>query len=129
MSDAQIAALVAAMLALAGAARWLRLRESRIDDVAKARALAEERLAGFVATAALVSSDGSAAIVAGAGTVALLKRNGARVAARRLIPPLILGPAIEGVRVHTGDPSMGSIVLLDVVLEDVRALEASTARN
>lgn len=129
MSDAQIAAALGAMLVLAGLARWLRLRESRIDDAPKARALAAERLAGFVAQDALVSSDGSAAIVAGSGVVAVLKRRGARVLARRMLSPLILGPAIEGVRVHTGDTGFGSVVLLGVVAEEVRALEASAARD
>jgi len=125
VSEEQIVAALIAILTLAGVARWMRLGESRIDSAAKARSFAEERLAGFVADTALVSSDGTAAIVAGNGGIALLKRRGAKVAARRLIPPLILGPAIEGVRIESGDPGIGSVVLLGVVAEQVRELEAS----
>lgn len=128
MSEQQIAAALVAILALAWVGRRMRLAESRIDGAAKARLLAEERLAGFVARDALVSSDGAAALVAGNGTIAILKRRGARVAARRLVPPLVVGPAIEGVRVESAVAEVGSVILLGVVLEEVRALEVTAAR-
>ncbi len=64
---AQLGGSIAAILALAGIARWLRLGESRIGSVAEAREIAEDMLVGFRAHDALVSLDGGAAIVAGNG--------------------------------------------------------------
>jgi hypothetical protein len=125
---AQLGGSIAAILALAGVARWLRLGESRIGSAAEAREIAEDMLAGFNAHAALVSLDGGAAIVAGNGAVAVLKRHGAKVAARRLIPPLALGVAVEGVTVRTGERLFGDVVLLGVLEADVRGLEASLTR-
>lgn len=128
MNWPQLAGSIAAILALAGIARWLRLGESRIDSAAEAREIAEQMLAGFVAHAALVSQDGGAAIVAGNGAIAVLKRHGAKVAARRLLPPLALGPAIEGVTVKTGERLFGDVTLFGVLEADVRGLEASLTR-
>jgi uncharacterized protein involved in type VI secretion and phage assembly len=115
-------------LGLAAVARLLRLGESRIGDADQARRIAEDMLAGFEARRALVSGDGNAAIVAGNGTIAVLKRHGAQVAARRLLPPLVLRPAVEGVQVETGERLFGAITLLGVVEDDVRGLEASLTR-
>ena len=128
MNWTQLAGSIAAVLALAGIARWLRLGESRIGSAAEAREIAEQMLAGFVAHGAVVSQDGSAAIVAGNGAIAVLKRHGAKVAARRLLPPLALGPAIEGVTVKTGERLFGDVTLLGVLEADVRGLEASLTR-
>jgi hypothetical protein len=125
---AQLGGSIAAILALAGIARWLKLGESRIGSAAEAREIAEDMLAGFYAHAALVSQDGGAAIVAGNGAIAVLKRHGARVAARRLLPPLSIGPAIEGVTVRTGERLFGDVTLLGVLESDVRGLEASLTR-
>ncbi|PMZ06290.1 hypothetical protein C1Y06_30675, partial [Pseudomonas sp. FW306-02-H06C] len=86
----------AGVIALALIARWLRLGESRIASVAQARETAEQMLAGFIAHDAVIGTDGGAALVAGNGTIALLKRHGARIAARRLIAPLALSQGIEG---------------------------------
>jgi len=125
---AQLGGSIAAILVLAGIARWLRLGESRIGSAAEAREIAEDMLAGFYAHTALVSLDGGAAIVAGNGAVAVLKRHGAKVAARRLLPPLSLGVAVEGVTVHTGERLFGDVILLGVLEADVRGLEASLTR-
>jgi hypothetical protein len=128
MNWPQLAGSIAAILALAGIARWLRLGESRIGSVAEAREIAEDMLAGFRAHDALVSLDGGAAIVAGNGAIAVLKRHGARVVARRLLPPLSLGVAVEGVTVRTGERLFGDVTLLGVLEADVRGLEASLTR-
>ena len=128
MNWTQLAGSLVAILALAGIARWLRLGESRINDAAEAREIAEQMLAGFVAHAALVSQDGGAALVAGNGAIAVLKRHGARVAARRLLPPLRAYAAVEGVTVETGERLFGSVTLLGVLDSDVRGLEASLTR-
>lgn len=124
MNWVQIGGSLMAILALAGFARWLKLGESRIADEPTARRFAEEALAGFVAGPALVAPNGEAALVAGGGAVAVLKRHGANVAVRRLIPPLHLTEAIEGVTVETGERMFGAVTLHGVVGDEVRALEA-----
>ena len=128
MNWPQLAGSIAAILALAGIARWLRLGESRIGSIAEAREIAEDMLVGFRAHDALVSLDGGAAIVAGNGAIAVLKRHGARVVARRLLPPLSLGVAVEGVTVRAGERLFGDVTLLGVLEADVRGLEASLTR-
>lgn len=127
MNWVQLGGSLAAILTLAGVARWLKLGESRIVDEATARRFAEDALAGFVAGPALVAPNGDAALVAGGGAVALLKRHGANVAVRRLIPPLQLREAIEGVTVETGERMFGAVTLHGVVGDQVRALEAGAA--
>jgi hypothetical protein len=124
----QLGGSIVAILLLAGVARLLRLGESRISTEADARRIAEEMLAGFDARAALVSEDGGAALVAGDGAIAVLKRHGAQVAARRLVPPLRIHTAVEGVTVETGERLFGSVTLLGVVDSQVRGLEASLTR-
>jgi len=116
---------LAAILALAGIARLLKLGQSRIVDAETAARFAEDRLAGFEAGPTLVSIDGSAALVAGVGTVAVLKRHGASVVARRLIPPLRLSTAIEGVAIETGERLFGAVTLLGVTESEVRDMETA----
>ena len=128
MTWVQLGGSLLAVLALAGVARLLRLGEARITDAAKARQMAEEMLAGFEARAAIVGTDGNAALVAGNGAIAVLKRHGAKVAARRLLPPLTLLPAVEGVEVATGERLFGNVLLFGVVDADVRGLEAALTR-
>lgn len=118
----QLGGSVAAILALAGIARLLRLGESRIDSPAKAIEFAEHALVGFHGERAIVSEDGGAALVAGNGTIAVLKRHGAKVAVRRLLPPLKLREAIEGVSVETGETLFGAVTLRGVLVAEVRAL-------
>lgn len=128
MNWVQLGGSLIAILGLAGIAHLLKLGESRISDAAKAREMAEDMLAGFEARAAIVSSDGNAALVAGNGAIAVLKRHGAKVAARRLLAPLHIRPAIEGVEVETGERLFGRVILLGVIDDDVRGLEASLTR-
>jgi hypothetical protein len=128
MSWITLAYSLAGVLGLALVARWLRLGESRITGAAMARETAEQMLAGFIAHDALVGTDGGAALVAGNGTIAVLKRHGAKIAARRLIAPLRLTQAVEGVRVETGERLFGSVLLFGVTEGDVRVIEASASR-
>jgi hypothetical protein len=121
----QFVGSLAGIIGLAVIAHLLKLGEARIDDAAKARALAEDMLAGFVARAAIVGNDGNAALVAGNGAIAILKRHGSKVAARRLLPPLHLRTAVEGVAVDTGERMFGAVTLFGVIEADVRGLEAS----
>lgn len=138
MNWAQLGGSLVAILALAGVARLLKLGEARISDAAKAREIAEDMLAGFESRTAIVGTDGKAALVLGTfgrgapgapgGAIAVLKRHGAKVAARRLLPPLGLSTAVEGVFVETGERLFGRVLLFGVVEADVRALEASLTR-
>ena len=116
---------LAGLIGLALVARWLRLAESRIGDAAQAREMAENLLAGFVAHGAVVGTDGNAALVAGSGAVAMLKRRGAKVVARRLLPPVALSQDVEGVRVETGEQMFGGVLLFGVTVDEVRSLESS----
>ncbi len=124
MSWLELGGSLAAILFLAGIARWLKLGESKIADEATARRFAEDALAGFTAGPALVATNGEAAIVAGQGALALIKRHGAQVAVRRLLPPLNLTETVEGVTIHSGERMFGSISLHGVVADQVRTLEA-----
>ena len=128
MNWTQLGYSLAGVIALALIARWLRLGESRIASVAQARETAEQMLAGFIAHDAVIGTDGGAALVAGNGAVALLKRHGARIAARRLIAPLQLSQGIDGVRIETGERLFGSVLLFGVTDIEVRAIEASADR-
>ena len=107
----------------------LKLGESRITDASRAAEFAEESLAGFRAGRAIVGTDGAAALVAGDAGIAVLKRHGARVAARRLIPPLSLRVAVEGVTVETGERLFGAVLLFGVTEGEVRALEGEAGRT
>lgn len=128
MNWTQLGYSLAGVIALALVARWLRLGESRIASVAQARETAEQMLAGFIAHDAVIGTDGGAALVAGNGAIAVLKRHGARIAARRLIAPLQLSQGIEGVRIETGERLFGSVLLFGVTDIEVRAIEASADR-
>lgn len=123
MNWVQLGGSFIAILVLAGVARMLRLGESRIASAEQAMQRAAEALAGFTPHRALVSVDGNAALVAGNGTVAVLKRHGAHVAIRRLVPPLRLSPAVEGVAVETGEAMFGAVTLHGVIEPEVRRLE------
>ncbi|RZM34338.1 MAG: hypothetical protein EOP67_17610, partial [Sphingomonas sp.] len=114
---------LAGLIGLALVARWLRLAESRIGNAAQAREMAENLLAGFVAHGAVVGTDGNAALVAGSGAVAMLQRRGAKVVARRLLPPVALSQDVEGVRVETGERMFGGVLLFGVTADEVRSLE------
>ncbi|OYY70651.1 hypothetical protein [Sphingomonas sp. 28-63-12] len=124
MSLTQLVISIVGVLGLALVARWLRLGESRIATPDDACRIAEEMLAGFEARRAIVSKDGNAALVAGNGTVAVLKRHGAKVAARRLVPPLVIRDAVEGATIETGERLFGSVTLINVFPDDARALAA-----
>lgn len=124
MSYTQIAISVLGVLGLALVARMLRLGESRIASPEDAAERAEALLAGFEARRAIVSKDGNAALVAGNGTIAILKRHGAHVAARRVFGPLRLTDIPEGVRIDSGERLFGTVTLVGVYPDDARALEA-----
>ncbi|RDE05041.1 hypothetical protein DVW87_14830 [Sphingomonas aracearum] len=128
MTAAQIAAALLALAGLLAIARARRVAEVRLSTPAEARARAEELLAGFEGRAALVGADGRAALVAGDGVVAVLHRRGLKLAAYRLLPPLDVVAAVEGVAVRTGT-ALGEVTLLGVIEPDVRAAEAQALQG
>ena len=110
-----LGASLAAILALALAARLLRLGGGGIHSEAEAMAAAEDYLSGFEAARAVLGEDGRAAIVHGRdGSVALLKLHGARVAARRLHAPIKAAQEPEGLRIATGEARFGTVLVRGV---------------
>lgn len=92
------------MLVLSGIAWALKLGgPGRIDDADQAMRLAEDAIAGFDATEAVVGADGLGALVFGAGgSVALIRPSGARFLVRKMWRPgwRVTGTGIE---IETGD--------------------------
>ena len=129
MTVTQIGVSLVAILLLAGIARALKRRESRIGDATTAATFAQDALAGFRAGRAIVGTDGAAALVAGDTGIAVVQRQGARVSVRRLISPLRLSVAIEGVTVDTGERQLGAVLLFGVTESEVRALEDEAGRT
>lgn len=124
MNWMQLGGSVAAVLVLVLISWLLKLGESRIADAETAKTMAEDALSGFVARDALVGTNGAAALVLGNDGIALLKRHGAKVAARRLARPLWRRPSPEGVTIESGERMFGPVLLYGVLPEDVDRLEA-----
>ena len=124
MNWVQLGGSVAAVLVLVLISWLLKLGESRIADAETAKRMAEEALSGFVARDALVGTNGAAALVLGSDGIALLKRHGAKVAARRLARPLWRRPSPEGVTIESGERMFGPVLLYGVLPDDVDRLEA-----
>ncbi len=115
MSDGKLALLAGSLVAIF-LITWLvrRLGLGRtvvLADAAAAKAEAEASFAGFEARSAIISSDGAAALVEGAdGSIAVLKRHGAHVAARRLPKSAIVETA-TGWRAETGEARFGAVLV------------------
>jgi len=124
MNWMQLGGSVAAVLVLVLISWLLKLGESRIADTETAKTMAEDALSGFVARDALVGTNGAAALVLGTDGIALLKRHGAKVAARRLARPLWRRPSPEGVTIESGERMFGPVLLYGVLPEEVDRLEA-----
>ncbi len=108
MNWALAAGSLAAVLMLAGIAWGLKLGgPGRIDGADQAARLAEDAIAGFDATDAVVGADGLGAVVFGAeGSVALIRPSGARFLVREVRRPrwrLWDDPGHAGLDIDTGD--------------------------
>jgi hypothetical protein len=116
---------LAAVLALAGAARALRLGgggSGQVDGPGAALAEAEAALPGFVAVAAVVAAGGGAALVTGEGhRVAVVKAHGARLATRE-VPWSAVQATPAGIVVDTGERRFGRVALPGVDALDIRRL-------
>ena len=108
----QLGGSLIAILMLAGLARLLGLgRTPPITDPDLAAREAEAMLSGFEAGEAIVASDGAAALVHGRdGSVAVLKRHGAHLAARRVSAEAV-HETPDGWRVDTGEALFGAVLV------------------
>jgi hypothetical protein len=107
----QLGASLAAVLALAGVAAWLKLGGGAIDSETDAIAAAEADVTGFRGQRATIDRDGRAAVVEGAdGSIVVLKVAGARLASRHL--PATAPDRREGALViDTGDRWFGTVTI------------------
>ena len=110
---AQFAASLAAILALAALSRWLKLGgDERLRDEAFARRLAGEAIDGFDPVAIAVDRAGIGALARDAhGRVMLLRRHGARWAARLLDSHAHARLDRQFLTVATGERTFGAITL------------------
>jgi hypothetical protein len=126
MNWLQLAGSLAAILILAGLAWALKLgragHEGTIDDPESAVCAAEEALAGFAASGALVGEDRAAALAVGEhGRVAVIKRHGARLAVREVRWSQVRATH-DGILIETGDRRFGAVTVRGVDVLDVRRL-------
>ncbi|TPG20466.1 hypothetical protein EAH87_08245 [Sphingomonas koreensis] len=129
MNWLQLAGSLAAILSLAGIAWAMKLgrggHAAAIEDPESAAQAAEEALPGFQSFGALVGEDRAAAIVAGHhGRVAVVKRHGARLAAREVRWDRVRATH-EGMLVETGDRRFGAVTVVGVNVLDIRRLAPS----
>ena len=108
----QLGGSLVAILVLAGLAALLKLgRTLPITDPDVAAREAEAMLSGFEAAEAIIAGDGNAALVHGRdGSVAVLKRHGAHLAARRVRAEAV-HETPEGWRVETGEALFGAVLV------------------
>ena len=118
-----VAAGVVAML-VAAALVWLTLRgrTARIASPEEAAEAAEAALAGFDTQGAVVGADGGGALaIDRAGRVAVMKRDGKRIAVRE-VAWVALRSTAEGILIDTGERRLGEVLVAGVDALDVRRL-------
>lgn len=123
-----MAGSLAAVLALAAGAWMFRPgRDKRIEAPEDAADATEAALAGFRTSAAVVGSDGAAALVVdGAGRVAVCRRHGARMAVREVEWRDIRATA-GGLLVESGERRFGQVIVAGVDALDVKRLSSPGA--
>lgn len=109
----QTAGSLAAILALAGLARWMKLggipRLASEDDVARAASEVED---GFTPMACACDATGAGALARdGAGRIMVIKRHGNRFAGRVLGPGAAAWVAGGQLEVVPGEPRFGTVFL------------------
>ena len=124
----QLGASLAAILLLAGLARWLGLgRDVRLQGEAEARRLAQAALCGFVPAELAIDRAGIGALLRDhQGRVMLLRRHGAHFAARLLDSHAFARLDRNFLTVGTGEARFGKITL---DLGDQAAVWASSLRR
>lgn len=115
---------LAAILALAGLARWLRLGPApRLADEAAARQAADEAVSGFVPVAIGLDRDGHGAVMRdAAGRVLLLRPHGVHFAGRLLSRETRVRRDGDALEIDPGERRYGKARL---VLDDVSAWAAA----
>lgn len=118
-----IGAAVVVALALAGIGRTLlRGRTARIASPEEAAEAAEQALAGFTTQGAVVGADGGGALaIDRVGRVAVMTRDGKRIAVREVTWGALRSTA-EGILIDTGERRLGEVLVAGVDALDVRRL-------
>jgi hypothetical protein len=120
----QLGGSLAAVLALSGAAWWMRLgRDARIASVEEAAEAIDGSLPGFVTGGAVMGADGRAALAVDrrGERVAVCKRHGAKLAVRE-VGWAALRSTPGGIVVETGEKRFGQVPIAGVDALDVRRL-------
>ena len=100
------------VLAVAGLVWFLGLGKAKLQDASQAQRLAEDMVPGFDARDVLLSSDMESALIAGRNDqFVLLKRHGAKFAARALNKPLNIARDENQVIVDSGEMTFGAVAL------------------
>ncbi|WP_188053166.1 MULTISPECIES: hypothetical protein [unclassified Sphingosinithalassobacter] len=125
MNWALLGGSLAAVLALAGIARALRLGGARLESEAEAIAAAEEIVSDFEGREARLAADGSGAVVFGNGSeLVALRRHGARFFARRFARPLAAEASGTTVVIESGERLAGPFRLTLETEDEARLLTA-----
>ncbi|MES2443576.1 MAG: hypothetical protein V4574_12165 [Pseudomonadota bacterium] len=118
-----LGASLVAILLLALAAKLLRLGGAKLASKEEAREWAEALLSGFDGGEVWLDIDGASAVVAGRdGSVAMVRRHGARFIARRLVRPARADPEGPVVIVASGERLLKPFVITLASDDDARAL-------
>lgn len=123
------AGVVVTLAVVAIAWRLLRRRTTRIASPEEAAEAAEQALAGFDTQGAVVGADGGGALaVDRAGRVAVMKRDGKRMAVRE-VAWVALRSTAEGILIDTGERRLGEILVAGVDALDVRRLAPANLKR
>jgi len=109
----QLIGSVIGVLAIAALVWYLGLGQAKLTDAAQAQRLAEDMVSGFKAGEVILSDDNEAALIFGEdNSFVLLKRHGAKFAARRLKPPLKFTQNDKHIEIDSGEITYGKISLI-----------------
>jgi hypothetical protein len=117
-----IGAALLVVLAIGGGWLLLRRRTTRIASPEEAAEAAERELAGFTTQGAVVGADGGGALaIDRVGRVAVMTRDGKRIAVREVAWGALRSTA-EGILIDTGERRLGEVLVAGVDALDVRRL-------
>jgi hypothetical protein len=120
-----VGGIVAVVLLVGVVGGWMGVRGRRIvriEDPQEAADAAQAQLRGFTVAGAVVGADGRGALaVADDGRVAAVKRIGKRLAVREVSWRTVRATR-EGILVETRDRAIGTVMLAQVDVLDIRRL-------
>lgn len=106
----QLIGSIIAVLAIASLVWYLGLGKAVLADDAQARRMVNDMLSGFDADDVILSKDNQAALIFGKdGSFAILKRHGAKFAARRLKLPAQIIHGDGFIEIDSGEFAYGKI--------------------